>query len=137
MHNLSHTKKYIFMVYIEATVANKYKQNIMYIFNFMGQIILLAPQKIIWSWKNQVYLTHTLADSGGGGAREARSPRPNCFIFIQFSAKNLQNNTLAHTLGVGAPSEKSWIHHCHRIENVNVYIIFCGSDNILPAPQEA
>ena len=43
MHNLSHTKKYIFMVYIEATVANKYKQNIMYIFNFMGQIILLAP----------------------------------------------------------------------------------------------
>ena len=36
-------KKYIFMVYIEATVANKYKQNIMYIFNFMGQIILLAP----------------------------------------------------------------------------------------------
>ena len=37
---------------------------------------------------------------------------PNSFIFMQFSAKDLQNNRASTpTLGVGATSEKSWIRH--------------------------
>ena len=40
------------------------------------------------------------------------TPGPNSFIFMQFSAKILQNNP---NLGVGAnPSGKSWIHHWIR-----------------------
>ena len=52
-----------------------------------------------------------------GGTRDTcpPSPRPqppggqNSFIFMQYSAKNMQNNP---NLGVGtSPSGKSWIHH--------------------------
>ena len=43
------------------------------------------------------------------GASGTHPPRPNSFILIQFSAKNLQINT---NLGVGAStSVKSWIRH--------------------------
>ena len=39
---------------------------------------------------------------------------PNSFIFMQFSAHNLQNNRLAHILWKLVPhSGKSWISHCH------------------------
>ena len=42
---------------------------------------------------------------------------PNSFIFMQFSAKNWQNNT---NLGIDAPpSGKSWIHHCTCKSTVN------------------
>ena len=51
----------------------------------------------------------------GWGARDARPPSPNSFIFMQFSAKNLQNNRLAHPLWeLSPPSGKSWIRHCSR-----------------------
>ena len=44
-----------------------------------------------------------------GGVRDACPPwDPNSFIFMQFSAKKLQNNRLAHpTLGVGAPPQEN------------------------------
>ena len=46
-----------------------------------------------------------------GGSRDA-PPGPNSFIFMQFSAKNLQNNRLAHPLWeLAQPSGKSWIRH--------------------------
>ena len=57
----------------------------------------------------------TIMDLSIGGskgcARDASPPGgPKSFIFVQFSAKNLQNNT---NLGVGTtpPSGKSWIRH--------------------------
>ena len=60
--------------------------------------------------------TPCIGGSKGGGGRDARPPppgRPNSFIFMQVSAKNLQNNP---NLGVGAaPSGKSWIRHCHVV----------------------
>ena len=41
---------------------------------------------------------------------------PNSFIFLQFSAKNLQNNRLAHQLReLAPPLRKSWIRHCYRV----------------------
>ena len=47
------------------------------------------------------------------GAPGTRPPGPNSLIFMQFSAKKLQNN---YNLGFGAPpSGKSWIRHCGRI----------------------
>ena len=42
---------------------------------------------------------------------------PNSFNFMQFSAKTLQNNRLAHPPfppGVGTPSGKSWIRHYNK-----------------------
>ena len=49
-----------------------------------------------------------------GGERQGCAPRgPNCFIFRQFLAKNLQNNRLIHPIWELAPtSGKSWICHC-------------------------
>ena len=37
-------------------------------------------------------------------------PGVKFFLFMQFSAKELQNNRLAHPFGFDAPG-KSWIHH--------------------------
>ena len=44
----------------------------------------------------------------GGGTKEcvSASPDPSSFIFIQFSARNLQNNRLAHPLWELAPPPK-------------------------------
>ena len=50
-----------------------------------------------------------LGRGGGGGGRavvpgmRVPSPDPSSFIFIQFSARNLQNNRLAHPLWELAP----------------------------------
>ena len=55
----------------------------------------------------------TLADQRGS-ARDAPPPRggPNSFIFMQFSAKKLKNNS---TFGSWrTPSGKSWIRHCFK-----------------------
>ena len=41
-----------------------------------------------------------------GGTRDARPPGPIFFIFMQFSAKKLQNNRLAHPLWELAPPPK-------------------------------
>ena len=49
-------------------------------------------------------------------AKDVPSPSPNSLIFMQFSAKIVQNNTLAHRSWELAPPSpplrKSWIHHC-------------------------
>ena len=54
-----------------------------------------------------------------GGARDARpAGGPNSFIFMQFSAKNLKNNS---TFGSWrTPSGKSWIRLCFAM-----MIVFC------------
>ena len=59
--------------------------------------------------------TDSLTYPRGRGARDARPPwGPNPFIFMQFSAKKLQNNRLAHPLWELAPiSGKSLIRHWH------------------------
>ena len=48
----------------------------------------------------KVYLSHWRIQ---GGSSLVPPPGPNSFIFMQFSAKNLQNNI---TLGVGPPTRK-------------------------------
>ena len=46
-----------------------------------------------------------------GGGRQGRPPGPNIFIFVQFSAKKLKNNS---TFGNWrTPWGKSWIRHCN------------------------
>ena len=65
----------------------------------------LAPNCSQLRREGEVMGGFLLADLGG--ARDA--PDPNSFTFMQFSAKNLQNNPNFgswHT-----PSGKSWIHH--------------------------
>ena len=50
-----------------------------------------------------------------GGARDVRLPWGlYSFIFMQFSAKKLQNNRLAHPFWKLAPPGKPWIHHCQN-----------------------
>ena len=51
---------------------------------------------------------------GSKGVPGTPPPRgPHSFIFLQFSAKNLQNNRLAHPLWELAHT-KSWNRHCQR-----------------------
>ena len=50
-----------------------------------------------------------LADQGGGKGRQRCVPPwgPNSLFFLQFSAKNLQNNSLAHPLWELAPPQEN------------------------------
>ena len=65
---------------------------------------------------------------------------PNSFIFMQFSAKNLQINRLAHPLWQLAPSSwKSWIRRCILVwQNLRIFqeskpysrLAYCGGTGI-------
>ena len=47
---------------------------------------------------------------------------PNSFIFMEFSAKNLQSNRLVHPLWeLAPPSGKSLMHHCRGL-HITVFL---------------
>ena len=48
--------------------------------------------------KSQVSILYVHTGRSKGGLQGSTPPGPNSFIFMQFSAKNLQNNRLAHPL---------------------------------------
>ena len=66
----------------------------------------LLPGGQLKNKRIKYYKINPLADPRGGevGARDASPPGPNYFIFMQFSAKKLQNNP---NLGVGAPPREN------------------------------
>ena len=68
----------------------------------------LLPGGQLKNKRIKYYKINPLADPKGAGGHQGRvlppSPGPNSFIFMQFSAKKLQNNP---NLGVGAPPREN------------------------------
>ena len=68
--------------------------------------------KEAWMPSHVSYYQGCVSIGGSKGVPGTPPPRgPNSFIFLQFSAKNLQNNRLAHPLWELAHT-KSWNRHC-------------------------
>ena len=97
----------------------------------MSLIVLSAPYKkinwweIVWYWRQwQIYIVTIWT----------HAPGLIFFIFMQFSGKFWSNIRLALLLGLGTPlgnpgSAPGKDYLTHRFENVQIYIIFYGSDN--------